>query len=126
MSKNLEDYTKEEWEAVCNKCGKCCLVKLQDDETGEIYYTNVVCRYFDSKTCTCTEYKNRCTLVPECIKLTKDNVDKISWMPKTCAYRCLFEKRPHPKRETISKFCVSELLVNEEDFEDHILDRDDL
>lgn len=126
MSKNLEDYTEEEWEAVCNKCGKCCLVKLQDDETGEIYYTDVVCRYFDSKTCTCTEYQNRCTLVPECIKLTKDNVDKISWMPKTCAYRCLFEKRPQPKRETISKFCVSELLVNEEDFEDHILDRDDL
>ena len=126
MSKKLEDYTEEEWEAVCNKCGKCCLIKIQDEETDEIYYTDVVCRYFDSKTCTCTEYTNRCTLVPECLKLTKENVDKISWMPKTCAYRCLFENRPRPKREPVSKFCISELLVNEEDLEDHILERDDL
>lgn len=124
--KKLEDYTAEEWEAICNKCGKCCLVKIQDEESDEIYYTDVVCRYFDSKTCNCTEYENRCTLVPECLKLTKDNVDKISWMPKSCAYRCLFENRPLPKRQTISDFCISELLVNEEDLEDHILEQDDL
>lgn len=126
MSKKLENISDEEWEAVCNKCGKCCLVKLEDEDSGEVYYTDIVCKYFNHQTCECNEYQNRCTLVPECLKLTKDNIDKISWMPKTCAYRCLIEGREKPKRETISSFCISEQLVNEDDFEDHILDRDDL
>lgn len=94
MPKKLENMTEEEWEAVCNRCGKCCLIKLQDEDSGEIYYTDVVCKYFDFDTCECTQYQNRCTLVPECLKLTKDNVGKIGWMPKSCAYRCLIEGRP--------------------------------
>lgn len=126
MSKKLEEMTEEEWEAVCNRCGKCCLLKLQDEETDEIYYTDIVCQYFDSTSCDCTCYEQRCKLVPECLKLTKDNVDKISWMPKSCAYRCLFEGRPHPERKPISSFCISEKLVKEEDLEDHILECDDL
>ena len=67
MNKALKDYTREEWEAVCNRCGKCCLVKIQDDETDEIFYTDVVCRYMDMETCTCTRYDERCTLVPSCL-----------------------------------------------------------
>ena len=77
MNKALKDYTREEWEAVCNRCGKCCLVKIQDDETDEIFYTDVVCRYMDMETCTCTRYDERCTLVPSCLKLTPENINKI-------------------------------------------------
>ena len=126
MSKKLEDMTEEEWEAVCNRCGKCCLIKIQDEDTDEIYYTDVVCKYFNFETCECAEYQNRCKLVPECLKLTKENVGKIKWMPKSCAYRCLLEDRPKPQREPVSSFCISEKLVKEEELEDHILERDDL
>ncbi len=124
--KKPEDYTEEEWEAICNRCGKCCLIKLEDEDSGEIYYTDVICRYFDEKTCSCTEYENRCMLVPECIKLTKDNVDKISWMPASCAYRCLFEDRPRPARQPVSGRVISETRVEEDQLEDHIVDWDDL
>ena len=77
-------------------------------------------------TCECTQYQNRCTLVPECLKLTKDNVGKIGWMPKSCAYRSLIEGRPRPVREPVSAFCISENLVSDDELEDHILERDDL
>ena len=73
-----------------------------------------------------TQYQNRCTLVPECLKLTKDNVGKIGWMPKSCAYRSLIEGRPRPVREPVSAFCISENLVSDDELEDHILERDDL
>ena len=126
MSKPLKEYTPEEWEAICNHCGKCCLIKLQDDDTEEIYYTDVVCRYMDTDTCDCTHYSERCKLVPTCLKLTPDNVDKISWMPKTCAYRALVEGHPRPQRQSIAGRCVSELLVSEDELEDHIVDWEEL
>ena len=84
--KKISDYTEEEWENVCNHCGKCCLIKLQDDDTGDIYYTNVVCKYYDEDKCRCSVYDKRCKLVPECLKLSKNNVQNIEWMPKTCAF----------------------------------------
>ncbi len=124
--KKLSEYTTEEWEAVCNNCGKCCLIKIQDEDSDEIFYTDVVCQYLDQETCKCTQYENRCTLVPECLKLTPENVDKIEWMPPSCAYRALFENRPKPKRKSISGRCVSEKFVSEEELEDHIVDWDDL
>lgn len=126
MAKALKDYTPQEWENICTRCGKCCLLKLQDEDSGEIYYTDVVCRYFDSQTCSCTVYDHRCQLVPECIKLTPDNVDKISWMPDSCAYRRLLEHRPPAPHTTIKGRCISETLVEEADLEDHIVDWDDL
>ncbi len=126
MNKALKDYTRKEWEAVCNRCGKCCLVKIQDDETDEIFYTDVVCRYMDMETCTCTRYDERCTLVPSCLKLTPENIDKIDWMPQSCAYRALFEHRPKPPRQSISGRCVPETLVSDEELEDHIIDWEDL
>ena len=126
MTKNLSDYTPEEWEAICNHCGKCCLIKLQDDDTDDIYYTDVVCKYLDQQTCFCTRYDECCTLVPTCLKLTPQNVDKISWMPQSCAYRALFENRPKPIRQSISGRCVSEELVPEDALEDHIVDWEDL
>ena len=115
---------KQEWENICNNCGWCCLIKVQDEDSDEVYYTKVVCKYMNLDNCTCTEYEKRCTLVPECLKLTPENVDKIEWMPKCCAYRKLFDKvapKPAPK---VNTFCVSELVVNEEDLEDYIIDEE--
>lgn len=124
--KKLKDYTKEEWENICNNCGKCCLLKLQDAETDEIYYTNVVCKYFDTEKCLCMVYDKRCELVPECLQLTPENVDKIKWMPKTCAYRALFENFKNPVKTTIKGRCISENLVNPDNLEDYIVDWEDL
>lgn len=131
--KKLEDFTTEEWESICMHCGKCCLIKLQDEESDDIYYTDVACRYFDSHNCRCTEYANRCTLVPSCLKLTKDNIDKISWMPKTCAYRYITEfhdlpsyhplntGRPLNRKWSIKDLSISEADVSEDKLEDHII-----
>lgn len=131
--KKLADFTEDEWEAVCMNCGKCCLLKLEDEDSGEIFYTNVVCRYFDRNNCRCTCYRERCTLVPTCLKLTKENVDKISWMPQTCAYRYLAEGKGLPAwhpllnngripdEYTIKNYCVPETDVKEDELEDHII-----
>ena len=126
MIKKLEDYSDEEWEAVCTRCGKCCLLKLEDEDSGDIYYTDIVCKYFDADKGACTVYDQRCELVPNCLKLTKENVDKISWMPDSCAYRRLFEHRPPAEHTTIKGRCVSETEVSEDELEDHIVDWDDL
>ncbi len=126
MKKRLEDYTEEEWENICTRCGKCCLLKLEDEDSGKIFYTDIVCRYFDSEKCCCTVYNQRSNLVPECLKLTPDNVDKISWMPDSCAYRRLVEKRPPAPFKSIRGRCVSQEQVPEEKWEDHIVDWDDL
>lgn len=124
--KKLEDYSEEEWENICQRCGKCCLFKLEDEDSGEVYYTNVVCRYFDEEKCACTVYDKRQELVPECLKLTKDNVNHISWMPQSCAYRRLFENKPPCPKTTIRGRCVSETVVNPEELESYIVDWEDL
>lgn len=85
---------KQEWESLCDNCGKCCLHKLEDDETGEVYYCNVVCHLFDMQRCTCGDYANRATRVPACAVLTVENIPQFGWMPKTCAYRLLSEGKP--------------------------------
>ncbi len=92
--KRLEQMTRQEWEAVCDGCAKCCLQKLEDEDTGEIFYTDVVCRYLNDHSCSCTDYTNRTQLVPTCINLTPDNVYDIDWLPATCAYRLLAEGKP--------------------------------
>ena len=122
----MKKYTKQEWESICRRCGKCCLVKLEDEETGEVYYTNVVCKYFDEETMSCSVYEKRTTLVPECLKLDVNNVEKIHWMPKTCAYRQLFEKTSSPIKTTIKGRCIKEKDINMDDIEDYIVDWDDL
>lgn len=134
--KDISDFNEEEWESICTNCGNCCLIKLQDEDSDEVYYTNVVCRYFNSEDCHCSEYQNRCQLVPTCLKLTPANLDDISWMPKTCAYRILNETgelpswhplvtgQPLAKQYCVKGKVVSELLVKEEDLEDHIIDEE--
>jgi uncharacterized protein len=86
-TKALEDMTAAEWESLCDGCGKCCLSKLEDEETGEIYWTSVGCKLFDEGTCSCSDYANRQKLVSDCVKLTPENVRTLPWLPRTCAYR---------------------------------------
>jgi uncharacterized protein len=88
-TKTLDEMTREEWESLCDSCGRCCLFKLQDEETGEIYHTNVVCRLMDLQSCRCTAYTERSILVPTCLTLTPEMVRTLNWLPETCAYHLL-------------------------------------
>ncbi len=93
QTKSLAQMTQEEWEALCDGCGRCCLEKLEDADTGAVYYTSVTCPQLNIWDCRCTTYGNRSTVEPECIRLTPDNLEQIIWMPRTCAYRCLAEEK---------------------------------
>lgn len=85
---------RPEWEALCDGCGKCCLHKLEDQTTGELHPTNVACRLLDRTTGRCSDYRDRRAYVPDCVRLTARNVDKLAWLPGTCAYRLRAEGRP--------------------------------
>ena len=92
-TKTLEQMSPEEWEALCDGCGLCCLVRFEDEDTGEVVPTKVHCKLFDPKTCACSNYVERERHVPDCIKLTPGNVSQLGWMPGSCAYRRLAEGR---------------------------------
>lgn len=93
--KPLAKLTKIEWEALCDGCGKCCLNKLEDEDTGEVALTCVACRLLDDETGLCSQYDIRHQFVPECIVMTPDNIDDHAyWLPQTCAYRLLWEGKP--------------------------------
>jgi hypothetical protein len=83
----LDKLDRAQWEALCDGCGKCCLHKLEDEETNELYPTNVACRLLDRHTGFCSNYKHRHAYVSECVRLSMRNVDMIEWLPSTCAYR---------------------------------------
>lgn len=89
--KRLEEMSRTEWESLCDGCARCCLHKLEDEDTGEILQTNVCCRLLDTEACGCTKYMERQRLVPDCLVLTPENVAGLNWMPRTCAYRLLSE-----------------------------------
>jgi len=89
--KSFAEMTREEWESLCDGCGKCCLHKLEDEDEGTIYYTDVACRFLDHKTCRCEKYMERRRYVPNCAVLTPKNIGVIEWMPASCAYRMLAE-----------------------------------
>ena len=132
--KTLAEMTRGEWESLCDGCAKCCLDKLQDDDTGEIHYTNVACRLLDLGTCRCTDYANRKRFVPDCVILTPRTVARLPWLPSSCAYRLISEGRDlewwHPlvsgDPETVHRAGVSvrgravpEAVAG--DLEDHIV-----
>ena len=94
--KRLEAMTVAEWESLCDGCGLCCLVRFEDEETGEIIPTRVHCRLFDPDRCRCTDYAARKKHVPDCIKLTPHNIEALEWMPPSCAYRRLHEGKDLP------------------------------
>lgn len=95
-TKTLEAMTKTEWESLCDGCGRCCLVKLEDEDTGAIHLTDVGCMLLDARTCRCRDYRRRQAKVPDCVKLTPEAVRSLSWLPGTCAYRRLAEGRGLP------------------------------
>ena len=134
----LSKLTQKEWEALCDGCGKCCLNKLEDEDTGEVALTRVACRLLDDDSCHCAQYDIRHQFVPDCIVLRPDNLDSHAyWMPATCAYRLVWEGKPlypwHPlisgDPDTVHKagvsvrgLTVSEFDTAEEDWEDHIIE----
>ena len=94
INKPLVDMTPDEWEALCDGCGRCCLFKLEDVDSGEIIFTNVACKLLDSDTCRCTDYEHRFQLAPGCVQLTPKNVQEFNWLPASCAYRQLILEKP--------------------------------
>ena len=131
-NKSLKDFNDEEWEQICCRCGLCCLVKVQDENDDEVFYTRVVCHLFDKNTRLCKEYKNRCKLVPECLKVTPKNIDKLAWMPKKCAYRILNETGDlpewHPAKNKSVQLpklpddLVFDTMVDDDSLEDFIIE----
>lgn len=148
--KSLEEMTQEEWESLCDGCAKCCLHKFIEDENVEsqettdvlhdgeqVHFSNIVCSLLNTKTCSCTNYSKRTELVPDCVRLSKDNLDQIFYMPPSCTYRRLKEGRGIPSwhpllhRGAKSKMhkagmsvrgkTVYEHDVNPEDYEDYIV-----
>ena len=90
----IGDLNREEWEALCDGCGKCCLHKLEDGETGRLYPTNVACRLLDRRSCRCKDYKHRRVFVPDCVRLDAQGIADIDWLPSTCAYRLRADGEP--------------------------------
>lgn len=133
--KTLEEMTPEEWEQLCDGCGRCCLNKLEDWDSGEIVWTNVACRLLDGHACRCTDYANRQATVPDCVGLDAPTVRELSWLPPSCAYRLVAEGRDlywwhhllSGDRETVHQAgasvrgrTVSEAGMDVEDYEDHL------
>ena len=132
----LSQMSRDQWESLCDGCGKCCIHKLEDEETGELHTTNVACKLLDRNSGQCTDYRHRRIHVPECVRLTPRLLRKIDWLPETCAYRLVDEGRPladwHPlvsgDPESVHKagisvrgWTVSETEAG--DLEHHIVDR---
>ena len=92
----LAALSPDQWEALCDGCAKCCLHKLEDDETGEVFYTKVRCRHLTESSCRCGDYPNRQTLVPHCLDLSQVDVEQLTWLPSTCAYRLRAQGEPLP------------------------------
>jgi uncharacterized cysteine cluster protein YcgN (CxxCxxCC family) len=90
-TKSLAEMSRAEWESLCDGCGRCCLNKLEDEDTGEFLYTRAACKLLDLGTCQCTDYKNRHKKVSDCVALTPQNVGELGWLPESCAYRRLNE-----------------------------------
>ena len=126
----MAEMSPDEWESLCDSCGKCCCIRLEDEDTAQIYITDVACKLFNAQTCQCGDYPNRSKKVPDCVTLTPDNVAQLKWMPRTCAYRLVSEGKDLPEyhhlisgsRQTIHEVgmsvqdsVTSETLVTEEE-----------
>jgi uncharacterized protein len=136
-TKTLEEMSKAEWESLCDGCARCCLEKLEDEDSGRIYFTHVGCRLLDSEACACRDYSNRSKRVPDCVRLTPANVRELTWLPPSCGYKLVAEGRDlywwHPlisgDPNTVHEAGVSvrgrvegsETEIAVEDLEDHIV-----
>lgn len=92
-SKSLEELSQEEWESLCDGCGRCCLLKLQDEDTEEVFLTRISCRLLNIGTCRCTDYERRQELVPDCLSMSPELIRTLAWLPPSCAYRRVAEGR---------------------------------
>ena len=134
--KRLDQMSRPEWESLCDGCGKCCVHKLEDEDTGELHTTNVACRLLDRKAGRCSDYKHRHAYVSECVRLTNSNVAGIEWLPSTCAYRlraagealpewhylvCGDPEAVHRAGQSTRGWTISEDDAG--DFEHHLVDR---
>ena len=135
--KPLDQLNREEWESLCDGCGKCCLHKLEDEATGKVFGTNVACKLLDRESCRCSNYKGRKAFVPDCVRLTARLVPELPWLPSTCAYRLRSEGKPLPdwhhlisgSRETVHEAGISvrgwTVSENEAgDLEHHMIDHE--
>jgi uncharacterized cysteine cluster protein YcgN (CxxCxxCC family) len=95
-TKTLSEMTSEEWESLCDGCAKCCLHKLEDEDTGNVYFTSLACRLIDLKTCRCTRYTQRSQIIPNCVDLKHIQAEQYYWLPTTCAYRLVHEGKDLP------------------------------
>ena len=95
-TKRLDEMTGPEWESLCDGCARCCLVKFEEEDTGEILFTSAACKMLDTGTCRCKDYPNRSTRVPDCVTLTPANVTTLHWLPPTCGYRLVGEGKDLP------------------------------
>ena len=135
----LSEMSATEWESLCDGCGKCCVIKLEDVDDGTIFYTDIGCKQLDQKNCQCKDYANRKTIVPDCVILSLDNLETLSWMPKTCAYRLLHEGKELPEwhplvtndpssthiaGQSVMHKIFTEGDIVETDYPDHIKDWD--
>lgn len=135
-TKTLAELDRGQWEALCDGCGKCCIHKLEDEETGDLYPTNVACRMLDRRSGQCKDYRNRRAFVPDCVRLTTKNVFTTDWLPSTCAYRlrangeklpdwhylvCGDREAVHRAGESTRGWTVSEDEAGELEF--HLVDR---
>jgi len=136
----LKKLTPAEWEALCDGCGKCCLNKLEYEDTGEVEYTRIACRLLDGETCRCSDYGNRFAHVPECVRLTPKSLPKIAyWMPATCAYRLLWQGETlpdwhplvtgdpdstHKAGQSVKGWTLPEDSVPEDDWDDYVIPGD--
>lgn len=136
-AKKLHELSEVEWESLCDGCAKCCVHKLEDEDTGKVHYTCVACRMLDVNTCRCTDYPNRHETVPDCAVLSANQPEHFQWMPDTCAYRLLHEGRPlpnwhplitrnpasvHDHGASARKKLIPEFLADETDLEKYIID----
>lgn len=136
-AKRLDQMSKAEWELLCDGCGRCCLLKLADEGSDRVDYTDVACRLLDLGTCRCSDYPNRRRKVRDCVQLTPAKLEQLTWMPSTCAYRLLHEGRElywwHPLVSgdpatvveagiSVAGRVVSERQVRDEELEDHIVE----
>lgn len=136
--KKLTQMSQQEWEALCDGCGKCCLNKLEDEDTGAVVLTRVACRLLDDTSCHCAQYDIRHQFVPDCIVLKPDNIkDNAYWMPETCAYKLLWQgdalpdwhplisgtaDSVHAAGVSVQGLTLSEFDVPEDDWEEHIIE----